>query len=207
MTSNIDAGNVHEQPSGDAEPNPSTAAFDLASLRLSQDYTSSSGVKKIIQTVPVRKPSRQAFIRVHPAPGYRLTTATLVLKEERNETYLVDRPLWDGLGPELVPTELLTAIDRQGVLFIWPIRMPSADGRLDSWSQSSHDAAELATRSWVSVRANMGLGAYEPFVAEGNLPEPDWPDLTFQQILEIAFKDRFIRAVDHPVLRRLRGEV
>jgi hypothetical protein len=52
----------------------------------------------------------------------------------------------------------------------------------------------------------MSLGAYEIFEAMGKLPEPEWPDLTFEQILEIAFRDRFISDLNHPVLRRLRGE-
>jgi len=30
--------------------------------------------------------------------------------------------------------------------------------------------------------------------------------ISFEELLKIAFKDRFIRALDHPILRRLRGE-
>ena len=36
------------------------------------------------------------------------------------------------------------------------------------------------------------------------LPEPEWPtDKTFNDILRIAFKDRLIETVDHPVIQRL----
>jgi hypothetical protein len=53
----------------------------------------------------------------------------------------------------------------------------------------------------------MSLGAYEVFEATGELPEPQWPELPFSQILQIAFKDKYIDSLDHPVLRKLRGEV
>ena len=55
------------------------------------------------------------------------------------------------------------------------------------------------------VKANMGLGAYEIFEAEGSIPDPIWPELSFDAILRIAFKDRVVRSLDHPVVKRLRG--
>ena len=60
-------------------------------------------------------------------------------------------------------------------------------------------------KSWVRVKSNMGLGAYEIFEAEGSIPDPIWPELSFDAILRIAFKDRMIRSLDHPVVKRLRG--
>jgi hypothetical protein len=52
----------------------------------------------------------------------------------------------------------------------------------------------------------MSLGAYEVYEATGDFPEPEWPDATFQEILKIAFKNHFIKSMDHPVIGRLRGE-
>ena len=54
---------------------------------------------------------------------------------------------------------------------------------------------------------NKFLGAYEVYQAAASIPEPEWPDITFQEILRVAFKDQFISSQDHPVLRRLRGEI
>ena len=45
--------------------------FDLASLRLSQNFTESAGVKKLLRTVPVHKPNAQDFVHVHPGEEYR----------------------------------------------------------------------------------------------------------------------------------------
>ena len=179
-------------------------SFDLERLRLSQDFPNQVGVKKALLTVPVRKPDRQWFIRVHPDPAWRLETAVLELKEER-ETYLVDPEMWSELPGDLVPKVLFTAMNRQGVVFLWPVRLPGEDGRGNAWHRSALEAADLAMKGWVRIAANMSLGAYEVFEATGELPEPEWPEKDFQSLLEIAFKDHFVRSLDHPVIRRLRG--
>lgn len=195
---------AQQQP--DAGPDP----FDPASLRLSQDFAAGMGVRKALLTVPVRKPDKSWFVRVHPDPAYRLPTAVVELKEERgSETYLVHQSLWPDLAGESTfsPRALFTAVNRQGVLFVWPIRLPGSDGRVDEWSRTALEAADMAAKGWIRVAANMGLGAYDVFHATGNLPDPEWPDLPFQQLLRVAFRDRYIRDVNHPVLRKLRGEV
>ena len=180
--------------------------FSPENLRLSQDFTANVGVKKLITTVPTRRPHRQEFVRVHPDPAYRMETKALELKDDR-ELYLVDPSLWGELPQDLAPRLLVTTISRQGVVFIWPLRLPGDDGRLDAFGRSALEAAGFATQRWVKIVANMKLGAYEVYTAEGALPDPEWPTLTFTKLLQIAFKDRSIRDVDHPVLQRLRGEV
>jgi len=37
--------------------------------------------------------------------------------------------------------------------------------------------------------------------------EPAWPEMTFPEILSVAFKDKIIRTPNHKVLRYLRGEL
>ena len=88
----------------------------------------------------------------------------LELKEDR-ETYLVDRNLWGELPGELIPKVLFTVINRQGVLTLWPIRLPGEDGRHDEWNRSALEAAEMAQKEWIRVAANMSLGAYEVYRA------------------------------------------
>ena len=180
-------------------------SFDLERLRLSQDFPSQVGVKKAILTVPVRKPDRQWFIRVHPDPEWRLETAVLELQDERSETYRVDPDMHSELPGELVPIVLFTGINRQGVVFLWPARLPGEDGRGNAWHRSALEAADLAMKGWVRIAANMSLGAYEVFEATGELPEPEWPEKDFQSLIEIGFKDHFVRSPDHSVIRRLRG--
>lgn len=185
---------------------PILSPFDPSLLRLSQNFVGATGVKKLVTTIPVRKPNKQDFVRVHPDPNYRLETMILELKEE-GESYLVASHLWPELIAELIPLALLTAINRQQVLFIWPVRLPCEDGKPNSWHTSALDAARRAENRWIRVGSNMNLGAYEVFLASGDLPDPEWPAINFTTILKTAFKGKEIEDLDHPVLRRLRGEV
>jgi hypothetical protein len=110
----------NQQPVVNLQVNP----FDPARLRLSQDFVAAAGVKKILTTVPVRKPSKEWFVRTHPDPTYHINSCVIELKED-SEVYLVDRPLWDMLAAEATfgPRALITTINKQGVLFLWPIRL------------------------------------------------------------------------------------
>ena len=82
MPGTADDGQVSSRAAGSNSAKPEADPFDLNSLRLSQDFASAVGVKKLIMTVPVRKPSKEWFIRTHPDPDYRLPTAVLELKED-----------------------------------------------------------------------------------------------------------------------------
>ena len=59
--------------------------------------------------------------------------------------------------------------------------------------------------NWIRIKANMSLGANDIFEASGTIPDPEWPEQTFQELLRIAFKDRLVDRLDHPVIKRLRG--
>jgi hypothetical protein len=184
-------------------PNP----FDPASLRLDQSFADTVGVKKLLTTVPVRKPNRQDFVRVHPDPKYRLTPAATIEVKEDREVYLITPGMAQALPGEFSLVTLFTTINRQGTLHLWPVKMPLPDGRQNEWHRSAAEAAERAMRRWVRVTSSMSLGAYEIFEANGDLPEPVWPDISFPEILQIAFRDRIVDRADHPLVQRLQGIV
>jgi len=189
---------------GKEAPSSAPDPFDLSNLRLSQSFTETAGVKKLLTTVPVRKPSPQDFVRVHPDPQMRGNFPLVELKDEREE-YVIAGPLVAELVGEFISKTLYTAISRQGVVSLWPVRLPDPDGREMEWHRSAREAAEMAMSRWVRIKSNRALGAYEIFEAQGCIAEPVWPDLNFQEIIRIAFRDRLITSLDHPVIKRLRG--
>lgn len=210
-------------PFGDEYPQDNTPTFeiskgkqketpdpfvDISQLRLSQNFSANLGVKKLIVALPVRKPSKEIYIRTHPDQAYWLDTAVIELKED-GETYLVTPQLWLELDsePTFAKKVLITTINRQGVLFLWPIKLPDSNGKLDEWNRSALEIAHLAKSSWVRVKANRSLGAYDVDQALADWGEPKWPDMPFNEMLKIAFKDKFVDHFDHAVLRRLRGEI
>lgn len=181
--------------------------FDLGKLKLSQDFgDSGGGVKKKITTVPVRKPNKQAFFRVIPGDAFKLTTAILEIKDDGSEIYLIDPSLRDELMEDMNVVQIVTTIDRQNNVVLWPIKMPKADGRGNTWNDSAMAAAQHAEKQWIRLVPNMRLGAYDVFVAKKDFPDPEMPDIKFQQLIEMAFRDKFINSMEHPILKKLRGE-
>jgi hypothetical protein len=179
--------------------------FDPARLRLSQDFASTVGVKKVLTTVPCRKPNRQEFVRVRPGEEWRLETGVFEDSNTR-ENYLVEPALWSELLGEIHPVCLFYAVSRQGDVMLWPVKLPGADGRSNSWNESALASARLAQSKWVRVAANMPGSMYDVYEAAGELSEPEWPELSFSEVLRLAFKDRFIQTMDHPAIKALRGE-
>ena len=182
--------------------------FDIWSpetLRIDQSFLSVGAAKKLLTTVPVRKPNKQDFVRVHPNGDYRLTAGLIELKDNR-ETFLV----LPGVVKELSESEFFLAtlfftINRQKVVSVWPVKLPSADGKINDWHQSALEAAERAMTNWIRLAANMSLGAYEISEAIAHYGEPESPEHSFMDILKIAFKNRVIETSEHLVIQQLRG--
>ena len=82
----------------------------------------------------------------------------------------------------------------------------SVDGRTNSWNASALEAATLAQTRWVRMSANMLAGYYDVYTTTAELADPQWPELKFQELLKISFRDRFIRDRDHIAIKALRGE-
>ena len=159
----------------------------------------------MLTVVRVRKPNNQEWFRIHPSEEWRLQTPVLRLKEDR-EDYLVHLNVRKAVLDEIQPVILFSAINRQGEVFIWPVRLPRGDGRTDPFMESDMMAAKEAERKWTRRQWVPENKTHKVMVAQ-NLPEePVWPEITFQELIKKAFKDRYIRDLDHPVLKRLRGE-
>jgi hypothetical protein len=161
-------------------------------------------VKKLLNTVPVGKPNPQDFVRIRHEKEFRETFAMIELKEDR-EYYVLQRDIARELPGEFFMATLFTCINRQHVLRLVPVKLPGPDGRVNEWHRSLMDGVEAAMHHWVRIKANMALAAYEICQATGTIPDPVWPDETFQELLRTAFRDRVVDRVDHPLIKRLRG--
>jgi hypothetical protein len=188
-------------------PTPSDPFDDLDSLRVSNvdDVT----VEKILLTVPVRRPRKSEFIRVHPGPEYTIQTAAYERQVGmERETYLISPGLHTALAEELRVVRIFTCVNKREGLFLWPIKLPLGDraGSGRRWSETALEIAEMAKTAWVKLVASQE-GYYVAFEAKGNLGDPDWPIKSFKELLRLAFKDHFIDRADHEVIRELAGEM
>lgn len=191
-------------------PEPSNP-FDLDALRSAP--LADLDLERVLTTVPVRKPGRTEFIRVHPSPDY--VVDSYVLEHESGldrVVYWVSPGLRGELVKELRPVRLFTCITKLSIVFLWPAKLPLAEGSNSrntgrAWHASALQAAEEAKNLWVKLVGNKELGAYEYVKARGDLGEPQWPDKTYRELIELGFKDRVIDTLEHSVVRDLYGDI
>jgi hypothetical protein len=198
-------GQLPEAASTNETASTEADEWDLESLRVSQDYADGLGVEQAVTDVPVSKPSKSQWVRTHPDKAYQIETLLLELEEER-ELYLITPSLHSALitEPTVSRRLLITSITKQGRLFLWPIKLPAPDGKSNIWNETAMEAARLASSSWVRIAADMAFGTYRVWEAKAALGDPKWPSLKFEEILKIAFQERRIRGLDHPVVKKLR---
>lgn len=176
--------------------------FNLNEIEVKQPQA--IGVEKILTKVAIKKPNKQAFIRTRKDKLFQIAVAIIAMKED-SEFYLVSRELRDELSDEVTYYTIRTAIDVHGTVFLWPIKLPDALGKIDSWNESAAVAASIAEDTWARVSSNRAVGGYEVRRPDGDLGEPVWPEKTFQELIDLAFSNYYIDSLDHPVVKKLRG--
>lgn len=152
--------------------------------------------------IGINRPKRDEWIRVHPGEEY--LCAIWVIEEQRD----LDREIYI-VTPDLAKTELEAdaryailhlAVSSTGRLFWWCVKM-STGSRRNHWAESALKAVEKAKVGWIRIMA--AREGYEVWTAKASMPEPQWPDMTPKELTTLAFGERIIASMDHPVARRL----
>lgn len=195
---------VEENPSKPVEKRP---ILSVANLRLPPTFGKQGAFVKEVMRIQVGKPNQNSFFRVSNDPEMFLETYLVRLKE-RNENYIVSPDLWEQLlmEPTFKPYRIVVGVTRQGTPFLWPLKLPGPDGKLDDWSQAALEIAEISKTHWTRMISNMEAGSYEAFHPANCQIQPVWPNKTLQELVDLGFKGRIITNMDHAVLRELRGE-
>jgi hypothetical protein len=180
--------------------------FDPAQWRADTTQVNAPAAKKLLLKIPVTKPKKFEFIRVHPTTCY---PANLIEYEgeQRKDVYLVHPDLVPYLQKYCCVALLYLAINRTGDLFFWLIKQ-NAGGPGADWSESAEEAAEIAKSQWVNIVANKGISGYDVSPAIKAFSEPEWPELSLKELLDKAFKaGNRINDLDHPLLQKLDGRI
>jgi hypothetical protein len=127
------------------------------------------------------------------------------LKDE-GEVYAVSPQVALSVPGETSIVALRLCITQQGSIFMWPVPLPTAEGRENAWHHTARIAAEHAETNWVRMIANMSAGCYDVKIAPPGMPDPEWPTESLADLLPIAFGNgKLIDSLDHPVIKRLMG--
>ncbi|MGN6171882.1 MAG: hypothetical protein ACTHPS_02805 [Streptosporangiaceae bacterium] len=187
-----------------AEP---TDPFNPAALRITGDMEIAT--EKVLTAVPVRKPKRDEFFRVHPGDDYTMDALVVERDDDLDrEIYIVTPACADAVGEVARKVRLFTCISRRGsVVFLWPAKLPVEANSGRRYSETALKIAHDAKTLWVRMWGDRNLGGYRAIRASGHFEEPKWPDKTFRELLRIAFESRIIDRSDHPFIRELNGDL
>lgn len=187
-------------------PKTTGSKFDPRNYRQAQTQKTEEdgGWGRKLQTViPVRKPSKKQFVHAHPSAEFRAEGMPTIEDEATGEIYLLsaslDLPV--DIENKVDLLNLATAITADGSIFLWHYKNST-----NSWSQSARIAIREASKRWVRVIPDKSSNGYlleSPMVAPA---EPVWPPMSFTDILETAFGSRFIESLNHPIIKKLRGD-
>jgi hypothetical protein len=185
---------------------PAPDPFDFERLRLA-DTDPGLGVRELVVDIPYHRPSKETFFRVRPGAEHQVTGGVIELKEE-DDCFWVDPALWPRLAEE--PTfsrrRVFTCVTLSGSPFLWGCRLPGPDAKQPPWVTVPLEAARAAEERWTKLYWDQAQKRHRVRVAEGMAAEPAFPDLPLPDLVRLAFRDRVISSLDHPVVKKLWGK-
>jgi hypothetical protein len=159
--------------------------------------------KKTILTMPVGKPSKQHFFRVHKKLEY---PAYVLDWEDERISYLITPQIAELIPNQVKYKILYVAIYETGSPFLLSVIQPDSEGRWNNWHQSLSEAVTLAKKQWIRLEADLTTQGYNIIHAIGDYGAPEWPNMTIEQYLAIAFKNTQIKDENHPRIKELFGQ-
>jgi hypothetical protein len=164
---------------------------------------SAVATRKLQTVIPVRKPSKKLFVCVHPDPEYRAVGMPTIEDEATGEIYLLaaNLELPADIENKIDFLNIAAAITTDGSVFLWHYKNST-----NSWSESARIATREASRRWVRVLPDKSSNGYILETPKMAPAPPTWPELSFTEMLEIAFGARYIDSLNHPLMKKLRGD-
>jgi len=192
---------VSENPS----PQSDNVFDDLEALRKAAKPT----IKRqgVLVNVAVDKPPSDSHFRAHPE--WFLEGQTIVKDPGTGDFYFVVPAM--RTHPKLkerlrLVTLAVVAVWPADVMYVWPVpELGSKKKDFKPW-KSARAAYDLSREKWMQIWWSEEESDFKVEKAEGNLPEPTWPDgKTFNDLLKLGFADRIIDNENHDYVRQLRG--
>ena len=187
-----------------------TGSVNWAAAAEDMTFVDEGAVAELQGAVALRKPGKERFFQASNNAAYSTALTVLEIKEDLDlrGDYLVPPELSAELNAFLQGQQsmikrknVILCVDGGGHTFVWPVAAVGSDNQ---WHRSARKAADEARSKWIRmIPANSGYRIFHP---TSPMPEPEWPDAPFGELLDSAFEGRVIDSMDHPVIEYLAGE-
>ena len=203
---------VEETPEVTSEASVQTEKMTLDGIDLSEFTPEASDIAIVSKTkptiIPIGRRDDQTWQQFHKEWVLRLNC--IKRKADRSH-FPVTREALPYCLEWVKPYKFFVGITTSNAIFLLDIPEETEDekdgkalGR--SWHESAQQYVIEGRKGWIRVVANRSAGGYDIKYPEGNLGEPVWPDVTLEEILNIAFRDRIIKDKNHRLIKDLQGQ-
>jgi hypothetical protein len=185
---------------------PAAAAEKFATFTAMRHDPSTSLVqaRKRLVTIPARSPDKAWFVRTSLNPEHSGILPLYWDKSGDGRPFLIAESVQDYFGNDVRNNYCVLSVTRQQMFFLWCSPLEDQEGNWNPWHSSAHDMKALAATAWIRVKSNKQLGGYEPFDPIGSQPpDPEWPDISWGDIVRLAFRRHLVEMETHPLINRL----
>jgi hypothetical protein len=125
-----------------------------------------------------------------------------LLQMEGRDSYIVSPDVAKQKEEEdtIRPVLIVRYVTMAGEEGLWPLKLDPPDGKSNRWNSSALNILELAASGkWVRI---VSLKKdYRHQVSKKTFDEvpPKFTDRSFQELIDIAFKDRTVTSLDHEI--------
>jgi hypothetical protein len=188
-------------------PPPIDPFDNIDLIRSPQNHIATGSARKMLLNVRNSfKPPPGAFVRTHPSPDYQLE-AGLVIPPHRKHFLLIGEMREYGKRlPGYVPIKIFTTVDRDGDAFLWMVKCAKDGQEPMAWHETAMEGAIAAQTKWVQCNVDMKNGCYSFLEIQVTLPDPQFPDAKFGELLRVSFKGSIITSSDDIEVRKLEGK-
>ena len=185
--------NLFEHEAGDTEKLRShrrSVFADLEEHKIEDDDDEDAEAEEII-SIRVRRPAKKDFIRAH-----RTYQFTAYIIEDEDETYYVAPSMRQLLKDEDVPMRkvvLVPYINKRRSIFLWAITTTE----IEDWHATAMKAVQVARERWIRIASKKETTSYIYRVAKRDYGEPEWPALSLNEMLDLAFGNRYVDSPNH----------
>jgi hypothetical protein len=182
--------------------------FDnLEQIRSPQNHTVTGATRELLLHVRnTFAPKDGAFFRVHPSPGYQLEAGLLIPPHGKHFLLTGVMREYGKQLPTYRPVTIFTAQDRDNDIFLWMVKRAKDGQEPMAWHETGMDGAIIAQTKWVQRIVDMKNGRYVFNEMLCQLPDPQWPDVKFIELLRVSFKNSVISNVDDIEVLKLEGK-
>jgi hypothetical protein len=151
-------------------------------------------------TLPVQRPNKAKFFRIHPTLHADISIYKIKEGSKGGEIFAVYPKMVSRIEGCSLFT-LFLGSHKDGSLFLWPVNAVSSD----NWSKSSRQIAIAAMKVWCRLVTDQNAGLFVKREAKSITDEPVFPtDKTFIELLTLAFDpDHIVANESHRLVQEL----